>query len=190
MQVSPIFDSVWNTMRRCLNGPAGFAFAAALLVVITYQLVSKPANSNQPQAHSDRPSAPASEAVFAGNTSTADAGNQPEQRARMQEAFGKMPLYFIENRGQMDGRVAYYVQGQDKTVYFTVQGITYALSGKAAKSATATPAATLLAHFSQQGPKLIGTGTVGNAFQGVSVSLSYDGNTSIVGEIYLKGVKL
>ena len=31
MQVSPIFDSVWKTMRRCLNGPAGFALAAALL---------------------------------------------------------------------------------------------------------------------------------------------------------------
>ena len=40
MQVSPIFDSMWKTMRRCLNGPVGFAFAAALLVVITYQFVS------------------------------------------------------------------------------------------------------------------------------------------------------
>ena len=40
MQVSPSFDSGWKTMRRCLNGPVGVAFAAALLVVITYQLVS------------------------------------------------------------------------------------------------------------------------------------------------------
>ncbi len=39
----------------------------------------------------------------------------------------------------MDGRVADYVQGQDKMVYFTAQGITYSLSGKAAKSTTAKP---------------------------------------------------
>ena len=37
------------------------------------------------------------------------------------------------------------------------------------------------AQFSQQGPKLVGTGAVGNAGQGVSVSLSADGNTAIVG---------
>jgi formylglycine-generating enzyme required for sulfatase activity len=38
-----------------------------------------------------------------------------------------------------------------------------------------------LAQFSQQGPKLVGTGAVGNASQGYSVSLSADGNTAIVG---------
>jgi formylglycine-generating enzyme required for sulfatase activity len=38
-----------------------------------------------------------------------------------------------------------------------------------------------LAQFSQQGPKLVGTGAVGAAQQGVSVSLSADGNTAIVG---------
>jgi hypothetical protein len=38
-----------------------------------------------------------------------------------------------------------------------------------------------LAQFSQQGPKLVGTGAVGNALQGRSVSLSADGNTAIVG---------
>src|SRR5450759_152995 len=38
-----------------------------------------------------------------------------------------------------------------------------------------------LAQFSQQGPKLVGSGAVGNAFQGHSVSLSADGNMAIVG---------
>src|SRR5450830_1493655 len=38
-----------------------------------------------------------------------------------------------------------------------------------------------LAQFSQQGPKLVGTGAVGAAYQGDSVSLSADGNTAIVG---------
>ncbi len=35
--------------------------------------------------------------------------------------------------------------------------------------------------WTQQGPKLIGTGAIDPAFQGCSVRLSYDGNTAIVG---------
>jgi hypothetical protein len=54
-------------------------------------------------------------------------------------------------------------------------------NGNARNSGTATLAATLLTQFSQQGPKLVGTGAVGNARQGYSVSLSSDGNTAIVG---------
>jgi antibiotic biosynthesis monooxygenase (ABM) superfamily enzyme len=41
-----------------------------------------------------------------------------------------------------------------------------------------------LAQFSQQGPKLVGTGAVGSADQGVSVALSGDGSTAIVGGIF------
>jgi hypothetical protein len=41
----------------------------------------------------------------------------------------QMPLYFIENQGQVDEPVAYYVQGQDKTLYFTPQGLTFVLDG-------------------------------------------------------------
>jgi hypothetical protein len=35
--------------------------------------------------------------------------------------------------------------------------------------------------WSQQGAKLVGTGAVGNAFQGISVAMSADGNTTFVG---------
>jgi uncharacterized protein YdbL (DUF1318 family) len=35
--------------------------------------------------------------------------------------------------------------------------------------------------WTQQGPKLVGTGAVGNALQGYSVALSADGNTALVG---------
>ena len=38
-----------------------------------------------------------------------------------------------------------------------------------------------LAQFTQQGPKLVGTGASGAAAQGYSVALSADGNTAIVG---------
>jgi hypothetical protein len=49
-------------------------------------------------------------------------------RAAILESFGRMPLYFVENQGQMDSQVAYYVQGSDKTIYFTPDGVTFALT--------------------------------------------------------------
>lgn len=42
--------------------------------------------------------------------------------------WGRMPLYFIANQGQMDERVAFYVEGRDKTLYFTAEGVTFALT--------------------------------------------------------------
>jgi hypothetical protein len=44
-------------------------------------------------------------------------------------SYGKIPLYFIPNEGQVDGRVSYYVQGRDKTIYFTPEGLTFVLNG-------------------------------------------------------------
>jgi hypothetical protein len=57
-------------------------------------------------------------------------GIDRESRARLAERYRRMPLYFIENHGQLDSRVAYYVQGQEAAVYFTAEGITVALAGK------------------------------------------------------------
>jgi hypothetical protein len=45
--------------------------------------------------------------------------------------LARTPLYFIENRGQLDRRVAYYLQGRDTAVYFTSRGVTFALTGAA-----------------------------------------------------------
>lgn len=50
---------------------------------------------------------------------------------RLDADFGRMPLQFIPNQGQMDGRVAYYVQGRDKTIYFTSEGLTFVLANHA-----------------------------------------------------------
>ncbi|HTM08362.1 MAG TPA: SBBP repeat-containing protein [Verrucomicrobiae bacterium] len=43
-------------------------------------------------------------------------------------SFASMPLYFIENRGQTDGRAAYYIRGKDKTIYFTPDGLAFSLA--------------------------------------------------------------
>jgi hypothetical protein len=48
---------------------------------------------------------------------------------RLQEGFGRLPLYFIENRGQMDVPVRYYAHGRNTSLFFTSQGLTI-VSGK------------------------------------------------------------
>src|SRR6266540_6576024 len=47
-------------------------------------------------------------------------------KVTLTDSLERMPLYFIENRGQLDSRVAYYVQGRDTTLYFTADGMTLA----------------------------------------------------------------
>jgi len=42
--------------------------------------------------------------------------------------WGQMPLTFVANQGQMDARVAFTVQGRDKTLYFAPDGVTFALT--------------------------------------------------------------
>ncbi len=53
----------------------------------------------------------------------------PSNRVTAKRALERMPLYFIENRGQLDSRVAFYVQGRDTTLYFTAGGMTLGLTG-------------------------------------------------------------
>lgn len=38
-------------------------------------------------------------------------------------AYGKLPLYFIQNDGQMDERVKFYEKGSGHTMYFTEEGV-------------------------------------------------------------------
>jgi uncharacterized repeat protein (TIGR01451 family) len=49
-----------------------------------------------------------------------------------------MPLYFIENRGQVDARAAYYLRGKDKALYFTSEGITFVLNRTRRQGAATT----------------------------------------------------
>ncbi|MFC1979945.1 SBBP repeat-containing protein [Chloroflexota bacterium] len=69
-----------------------------------------------------------------GSAGLAQAEEGPAQpdaatEAGVEEALMKLPLYFIENQGQMDERVAYYVQGSNMSLYFTAQGVTFVLRG-------------------------------------------------------------
>lgn len=67
--------------------------------------------------------------------SSEDRGNHHSIHQRPgHQRIGQLPLSFIENRGQVDARVSYYLQGRDKTVYFTKQGVTLTLASEAPTS--------------------------------------------------------
>src|SRR5215470_2391200 len=46
---------------------------------------------------------------------------------KIKSAFDKLPLYFIESPQGEDRQAGYYVQGKDKSLFFTSQGISVAL---------------------------------------------------------------
>ena len=53
----------------------------------------------------------------------------PATAPRALSALAQAPLFFTENKGQLDGRVAYYVQGQETSFYFTARDVTFTLAG-------------------------------------------------------------
>ena len=55
------------------------------------------------------------------------------------DSFGNLPLSFIENRGQTDDTVSYYLKGREGTIYFTKQGIVYELISKKGSSSLKKP---------------------------------------------------
>ena len=50
------------------------------------------------------------------------------QVPRTDADFGKIPLQFIPNEGQVDGPAAFYVQGSQTTIYFAAEGLTFVVS--------------------------------------------------------------
>ncbi|MBC8490251.1 MAG: SBBP repeat-containing protein, partial [Bacteroidetes bacterium] len=55
---------------------------------------------------------------------------------RLNETYGKLPLYFVRNDGQLDKKVKFYEKGRGHAVYFTKEGVFLSLmvTGKPRKS--------------------------------------------------------
>lgn len=51
----------------------------------------------------------------------------PSASVQVNRDFGRVPLSFIPNNGQLDERVVFLIQGRDKTVYFSPGGLTFLL---------------------------------------------------------------
>ena len=52
----------------------------------------------------------------------------PEIKAQALAAYGKMPLYFIQNAGQVDSKFKFYEQGSAHATYFAADGVYLMLS--------------------------------------------------------------
>jgi len=60
------------------------------------------------------------------------------QRAGIIKSYGKLPLYFIENKGQADKSVRFFEQGSGHTMFFARDGVVLALTKNAGKADKAT----------------------------------------------------
>ena len=90
------------------------SFAATLFVFLTFGLLG----------------ATAQERVY---------GNKDDNSASLRS----LPLHFIENQGQSDEAVGYFVEGRDKTLFFTSSGVTFAIGRSADRDASLPLPATL-----------------------------------------------
>ena len=50
------------------------------------------------------------------------------QKNMLQKSYGKLPLYFMRNDGQVDGKVRFYERGSGHATYFTKEGVSLSLS--------------------------------------------------------------
>jgi len=80
------------------------AFIAVIIVVLLF-LITPLADTIPPQP----PTKSTDEAV----------------RTEVLEDYGKLPISFIQNDGQLDDRVEYYTQAAEQTLYFTNDGIVF-----------------------------------------------------------------
>ncbi len=64
--------------------------------------------------------------LLAGESST-DTMDLSTTESSVLEVYGKLPLLFIENQGQVDEAVRYYVKASGQTVYFTEENIVFDL---------------------------------------------------------------
>lgn len=56
------------------------------------------------------------------------AGTNSLSKARVAEDYGKLPLFFTQNQGQIDSQVHFFTQGQGYAIYFTPEKMVLGLS--------------------------------------------------------------
>lgn len=70
-------------------------------------------------------------ALIVSATAVVSGSTAAETRLGGGRLMDELPLAFVENQGQVDETVAYYLRGRDTGVYFTAEGLTYTLAGPA-----------------------------------------------------------
>jgi len=101
---------------------------AFLLTAMTCASCSK----HQPNATPEAPdtSEPAAEKAASRKKTEPEVPAKAQAEAKAAQAWGKLPLMFVENHGQVDEVVLYYLRGPRGTVFFTKDAVVYSLSEK------------------------------------------------------------
>ena len=61
--------------------------------------------------------------VFGIGSFAADNDIDEATKARVNESYGKLPLSFIQNDGQIDEKVMFYERGSGHSTFFTKEGV-------------------------------------------------------------------
>ena len=115
------------------------------LCLLTPHACPADAASHEPDAAGSSGSENQGNGIFTFNGLPAEEqqAGQPA-RALVMEGYGKLPLSFIRNDGQIDERVRYYERGSGHSIFFTKEGIYLSLQQttgtEVKKGETATPA--------------------------------------------------
>ncbi len=125
--ISTIVKHVWNhpplTAPRFRIAKPSVLLLSVIAVTAVTTLTRTPTGDAREKRQSEAVVTPAATS-FATRLNALDAN---DRRALLAHEFGKFPLYFTENRGQLDSRISYYVSGRDKEVYFARDGVTISL---------------------------------------------------------------
>jgi hypothetical protein len=83
-------------------------------------------------------------ALYAQKNPTPQPVTDPAVKSKVMESYGKLPLYFIENKGQMEKPVRFYISGAGGRLFFTKDSIVSEIIKRetVTKSSTAQPHAT------------------------------------------------
>ncbi len=94
-----------------------------LTYLFTYVLVIQPVLPTLATASPDGETREVSGAVPKGSETRAVPDKATKEKVI--DTYGKLPLYFIENRGQVDERVDYYVKNGNSTLYLTKERLVF-----------------------------------------------------------------
>jgi hypothetical protein len=96
----------------------GISIAGALLV-LAVALACSARTGGTSDSVERLPAQGASQSLGGGSATPSAASIPPSARHRIQEAYGKLPLAFVPNGGEIDKQVRYYAQGTGFSFYFT-----------------------------------------------------------------------
>ncbi len=111
-----------------MTTPRSALLTLLTLLALLLSFVSPPRPPNGALGDADAADAPSPGTPGALGNSALQTPPDTATRARVKALLNQLPLYFVENQGQADEQVDFYIKGHDKTIYFTPQGLTFVLT--------------------------------------------------------------